>query len=496
VADSRAPGLRLLILLALAGLMLLAFVPLFFAVASVTRATLLDAHEQAARALGRAVASDVGEVRAREPGDVARAIDSHVGSRAVEAIVVFDAAGAREATAGNRADVAAIPAPPRPYREMEARVRGALGRALDVTIPIGDGAIVARLRTDDDADRATPLVRLVALYMVVFALALLTFAYFALTRLIVRPVDALVSAADRVASGARSLAVPRAGARELAELGVSVQSMTERLVAEEAKLRAKVEELTRTTARLTEARDQLVRSEQMASVGRLAAGLAHEIGNPLAAILGMEDLLLDGGLSADEQRDFLTRMKRETERISGVLRDLLDFARPERSDAPLAPSVSGIHAAPTDVGRAIDDVFALLRPQRPFKTVSLASDLPVEPVLVRLGAQRLTQVLLNVAMNAGHAIAHRGADEKDTVTVRVRRVGERARIEVDDTGPGVPPGMRERIFEPFVTTKDVGEGTGLGLAVCRGVVEAAGGTIAVDPAFSPGARIAIELPLA
>jgi signal transduction histidine kinase len=494
VADPRAPGLRVQILLALAGLMLLAFVPLFFAVASVTRATLLDLHEQGARALGRAVASDVDEVRAHDAADVARTIESHVGSRAVEAIVVFGATGEREAAAGGAADVESIPAPPRPYREMDARVKGALGRALDVTVPIGDGAVVARLRTDDDADRAAPLVRLVALYMVVFALALLTFAYFALTRLIVRPVDALVRAADRVATGARSLAVPRAGASELWELGVSVQAMTERLVAEEDKMRAKVDELTRTTARLTETRDQLVRSEQMASVGRLAAGLAHEIGNPIAAILGMEDLLLEGGLSTEEQRDFLARMKRETERISGVLRDLLDFARPE-GDGHGAPSLSSALAAPVDVASVANDVFALLRPQRPFKTVRLVADFPAEPVPVRLGAQRLTQVLLNVVMNAGHAIAARGATEADAVTVRARRDGDRARIEIEDTGPGVPVTMRERIFEPFVTTKDVGEGTGLGLAVCRGVVEAAGGTIAVDPTFIAGARIAIVLPI-
>ena len=218
--------------------MVLAFVPLFFAVASVTRATLLDAHEQAARALGRAVAADVGEARAHDPASLARTLESHVGAGAVEAMAVFDASGAREASAGNPIDLAAVRAPPRPYREGDARVRGAQGRALDVTVPVGDGAVVARLRTDDDADRAAPLVRLVALYMTTFALALVTFAYFALTRVIVRPLDALVHAADRVAGGGRALTVPRAGAREIAELGVSVHSMTERLLADEKAMRA------------------------------------------------------------------------------------------------------------------------------------------------------------------------------------------------------------------------------------------------------------------
>src|SRR5262245_15499104 len=103
--------------------MMLAFAPLFFAVASVTRATLLDAHEQAARALGRAVAADLGEVRARDRASVARALESHIGRGAVEAAVVFGPDGAREASAGSPIDVAAIRAPAPPYREGDARVR-------------------------------------------------------------------------------------------------------------------------------------------------------------------------------------------------------------------------------------------------------------------------------------------------------------------------------------------------------------------------------------
>jgi signal transduction histidine kinase len=494
LAESRAPGLRVQIILALAGLMMLAFVPLFFAVASVTRATLLDAREHGARALGRAVAADIGEVRSRgDLAEVARVLESHVGQGAIEAACVWGPNGGREACAGTPLDLSSFGTPALPYREGERRVRGSAGRSLDVTVPVSDALVIARLRTDDDADRAAPLVRLVALYMLTFGLALLTFAYFSLTRLIVRPVDALVRAADRVASGGKFLEVPGAAARELAELGVSLQTMTARLVREEDQLRGKVDELTQTTARLTEAQRQLVRSEQMASVGRLSAGLAHEIGNPLAAILGMEDLLLEGGLTPEEQRDFLVRMKRETERISGVLRDLLDFARPEGG----AHSVQ-MPAAPTDVAATANDVFALLRAQKPFKTLRLTLDAERDAVKVAISSARLTQVLLNVLLNAGAAIGARGLQDSDAVTVRVRRTedGKQARIEVSDTGPGIAESIRERIFEPFVTTKDVGDGTGLGLAVCRGVVEAAGGTIAVDPAYTAGARMVIVLPLA
>jgi signal transduction histidine kinase len=338
------------------------------------------------------------------------------------------------------------------------------------------------------ATAAAPLVRLVALYMIVFALALLVFAYFSLTRLIVRPIDQLVDAADRVASGARTLRVPRTGPREIVGLSVSVQSMAERLIAEEAALIMKVEELTDTTTRLSRAQAQLVRSERMASVGRLSAGLAHEIGNPIAALIGLEDLLLDGDLPPEEHRDFLQRMRRETERIHTIIRDLLDFARPE------GPRDGDLEApARADVGRVVSDVVALARPQKHFRGVTIETDVAGD-LGAAIGASRLTQVLLNLLLNAGAALA---AAPRDSGRVRLRAFaidGPRVRIEVDDNGPGVASAVRDRLFEPFVTTKEVGQGTGLGLAVCRGLVESAGGEIGLDASFEGGARFYVVLP--
>jgi two-component system, NtrC family, sensor kinase len=332
-------------------------------------------------------------------------------------------------------------------------------------------------------------VRLVALYTTVFALALLLFAYFALTRLIVRPIEQLAQATDRVAGGARVLRVRTAGARELVELGASVSSMTKKLIANESALLHKVQELTETTTRLTQTQAQLVRSERLASVGRLSAGLAHEIGNPIAALMGLEDLLLEGELPA-ETRDFVARMRRETERIHRVVRDLLDFARPEAK----AGEAGEVHE-PTDVGAVIDDVTALVRPQKPFRGVRIGRELD-ETLHVALPASRLTQVLLNIVLNAGAAIASKGRDD-GRVTLRARRVGSgRVQIEVEDNGPGIALDVREQIFEPFVTTKSIGEGTGLGLAVCRGLVESAGGEIGLDGGYEGGARFFVLLPAA
>jgi signal transduction histidine kinase len=484
------PGLRVQIVLALAGVILVAYVPLFFAVAQVTRATSFAYREEAARALGRAVASHVSDLAERDPGGMAGRLSSHVGEGGALAIVVFGASGVIDASAGAPAEIALVRPPARPYGEAATRVAARSGaRALDVVLPSGERAVLVRIRTDEDAARSAEVVRGIALYMGVFALALLVFAYIALTRAIVRPVEQLARAADRVASGARSFDLPATGARELAELGSSVRAMASRFILDDKALRSKVDELTTTTRRLGETRTQLEGSEHMASVGRLAAGVAHEIGNPIAAIMGMHDLIEDAETPDETRADFLRRMRKETERINVVVRDLLDYARPENGPPSARPV-----ATRADVTEIVEDAVALVRPQKEWRGVALGVDVEAG-LAVRLSPQRLTQVLLNLLLNAGAAIGDRPESEARAVTVRARRAPEgAARIEVEDSGPGVPPAMRDRIFDPFVTSKEVGSGTGLGLAVCRGIIEGAKGRIFVDPACATGARFVLELP--
>ncbi len=497
VGRSRTPGLRVQIVVALAGLMVLAFLPLFFAVASLARATLQTAHEEGARAVGRAVSSHVRDARrTRDETALQRAIESHIGADGILAVCIFAHHDPSELCAGEVAGASMRPTSNGPYRDGVALAQTAIGRVVDVTVAADGAAFVTRVRVDRDHNLGAPLVGLVAIYMATFGFALLTFAYFALTRVIVRPIDALAQAADRVASGARTFTRARSGAREIAELGASVQLMTTRLVAEEAALRAKIDELTLTTTRLTEARAQLVRSERLASVGRLAAGIAHEIGNPIAALMGMEDLLLDGDLPPETTRDFLERMKRETTRIHTVVRDLLDFARPEDP-----PSETAMPIAPAVVAEVLNDVAALLRPQKSFKGLNVNVDVADAGELrAALPADRLMQVILNLAMNAGDAIVSTNASESAVVmgrvTLRARVENAAVRLEVEDTGPGVPEALVGHIFEPFVTTKEVGKGTGLGLAVCRGIIEAASGEIGLDTSYTEGARFYVTLPRA
>lgn len=474
-------GLRLQILLLLGGLLLLAFIPLFFAVATYTSATLQQLRVGHARALGRAIGAHAAEARAsRNDEELMSLLRAEVGTEGVVAIGVYGANGQREAAVGEPEAVDRLPAGNVANAEGLREVGGSL---LAVTVPSSAGAVVAVLRIDDQSARAVPLVRLVGLYTLLVGLALLVLAYFALTRLIVRPLDALARAAERVAGGARQLAVPKTSVRELSDLGVSFGIMTERLLREEDKLRTKIDEVERATERLKVAQDRLVRSERLASVGRLSAGLAHEIGNPISALMGLQDLVLAGGLSPEEERDFMQRMRRETERIHRILRDLLQFAR------PAASPVGGGEQEPGDVETAVRDTAALIAPQSSLKDVGLKLQISAGLPSVALGNEQLMQVTLNLLMNAADAVGAGG-----NVRVIVTGAAGGVRLIVEDDGPGVDPRVQAQLFEPFVTTKDIGKGTGLGLAVCRGLIEAAGGSIALDLEHRQGARFVVELP--
>ena len=474
-------GLRLQILLLLGGLFLLAFVPLFLAVATYASFTLRQVRQTHAQALGRAIAGHVTEARAhRSPDELLRLLGAEVGSQGVAAIGVYGADGQPTARAGEPFIIDLLPARIALGREMVVSLEQQA--ALEVLVPGSDGAVVAILRTDDSAARAGPLIRLLGLYSLLVGLVLLVGAYFALTRLIVRPLDALARAAERVAHGARRFSVPQGGARELTELGRNLHTMTEHLIREEEALRAKVDEVERATVSLKEAQERLIRSERLASVGRLAAGLAHEVGNPIAALLGLEDLMLEGGLEPAEQQDFLQRMRKETERINRILRDLLQFARAGEQHEPAG-------AAQGDVAEAVRDTAALIAPQKEMREVELEVSVPAGLPSVSLSAEQLMQVVLNLVLNAVDAL-----DGGGRVRVTAEQIPAGVRLVVEDNGPGVAVVVRGRLFEPFVTTKEVGKGTGLGLAVCRGLVEAVGGSISLDTTFRDGARFIVELP--
>lgn len=353
--------------------------------------------------------------------------------------------------------------------------RGITGLGRMVEEAVGDRAFV---RVYVEAPEQVPLSNLFLLYVAVTGGVILLMTNFALTYLIVRPIDAVRRASERLARGGE-VEVPVRGAAEVARLAATFNEMARQLRADRSALEQRLIELERTTRELEAAQDQVLRSARLASVGRLAAGVAHEIGNPLAAILGLIELSRDE--EDDAARDeFLARIQKETERINGIIRDLLDFARQGEEE-----EVRGS----ADLARVIEDAVQLVAPQKDMRTLSIEQRVEEDVPRVRGSADRLSQVVLNLLLNAADAMNGEGE-----VTVELSSEDDVVVLVVSDSGPGIPEDVLTDIFEPFVTTKPVGQGTGLGLAVCHTIIERLGGTIQASNA--DGARFEIRIPAA
>ncbi len=349
------------------------------------------------------------------------------------------------------------------------------------SIEVEDGGRALALWIEP-AGRSLP--GLLFLYVGITAAAALLLTYILLGRSIVRPVEDLTRASERLARSparAEPERVPVRGAAEVARLAVAFNAMQAELASERATLRRRLEELERTTKELASAQRSLVTSEKLASVGRLAAGVAHEIGNPLSAILGLVELVEAGDLAPEQQREFLRRVRKETERIHHIIRDLLDFARDEPASAERS----------CDLREVVEDAVRLVAPQKDLQRITIERRFAEECPPARGEAARLAQVVLNLLLNAADAIEGEG-----TITLEVRPAAGFVELAVADTGSGIPASIREHLFEPFVTTKPPGQGTGLGLAVCHTIIERLGGTIEVESPPEGGARFLVRLPIA
>jgi len=225
---------------------------------------------------------------------------------------------------------------------------------------------------------------------------------------------------------------------------------------------------------------ELVQSEKMASLGRLAAGVAHEINNPLSGVLiyanlALEDMTTDSPLSDD-----IKRVISETTRCKEIVRELLDFARQDESACDVV-----------DVNMIIEDGIRLIQNQATFHNIKIDLDLQKEIPPVNASGIRLNQVFLNLYLNAVEAMGGNGCLH---IKTEANLDEQKVKITVSDDGVGIPDDIQTKIFEPFFTTKEVGKGTGLGLSVSYGIVQECGGYIEVKSEPKKGACFTIELP--
>jgi signal transduction histidine kinase/CheY-like chemotaxis protein len=320
------------------------------------------------------------------------------------------------------------------------------------------------------ASAAAAGVLLVAL-TVAFLLAV-TFA-----RSLVDPLRRLRAAASEMAEGKRDVTalapVTAIGGDEVVALAYQFDAMAARVREEEARLRAAYDEL-------AVAQHQLVQSEKLSAVGRVVSGIAHELNNPLAAILLFaENLLASDGHSAGDV-EMLSMVATQAHRARAIVGDLLSFVRAREHRQEAADIGDIVAHAARAVGPAVDDAGACL-------TISRSDAVP----LVRIDALGIEQVLTNLIVNGAQAAGRGG-----TVVVSLAPTDTGVRIRVEDTGPGIPETAMPRIFEPFFTTKGIGKGTGLGLSVSLGIVQQHDGTLTaanLPESEGGGARFTLDL---
>ena len=300
-----------------------------------------------------------------------------------------------------------------------------------------------------------------------------------------RPMRALVQKSRRVGSGDLSGPLALAQRDEIGELAAEINSMCEQLAAAQQRLAAE------TAARIT-ALEQLRHADRLATVGQLAAGIAHELGTPLNVVSQRAKMIASGDVMGREAADGARIVFEQSQRITGVIRQLLDFARRR------VPQT-----AVYDLRDVATQTIAFLGPLAKKQSVELHLEVLPEPLCCDVDAGQFQQVLTNLVMNGMHALRAQGV-----VRVRLDRVqatppadvaaapGEFARVQVYDDGHGIAPEHLPRIFEPFFTTKDVGEGTGLGLAVSWGIVREHGGWIDVESEAGRGTTFSVFVPFA
>jgi len=340
-------------------------------------------------------------------------------------------------------------------------------------------------------DNAITLVALSLGFVILAALSV----SFLVHRLVHLPLRDLESGARRLTSGNLDHTIPVRSADELGQLATSFNSMTAAL--RDSQLERKtwaetLEEKVKTrTQQLRVAEAEATRGEKLASVGLLAAGIAHELNNPLTGVLTFSTLLRkkmpDGSLDAED----MDLVIQETKRCAAIIRRLLDFAREKKPEKKFS-----------DLNQIIEETERLIERPAHLRDIEIRKELDTNLPPVWVDADQIKQVVMNMLVNAQQAI-----EKKGTIDVRTRIAPEPKRAEplaepvrmveiaVMDTGCGIPEKNLQRIFDPFFTSKEVGKGTGLGLSVSHGIVRAHGGLIEVESTVGEGTTFRVYLPV-
>jgi len=317
-------------------------------------------------------------------------------------------------------------------------------------------------------------------YFVLDFILLFALGSFILARIVVNPINRLLAATEKITSGHYGQRLRISGSAELASLADAFNEMSATLQNKDRQVSEHLAALEQANNDLCQAREEAIRTEKMASIGLLAAGMAHEIGTPLASIMGYADLAAAEQPDSAATQDYARRISEDCARIDRIVRGLLDYSRPR-----------GSGGVSTDIRQVISASLELLTQQGVFKHVQTAIELEDRLPEAMADPHQLQQVLVNLMLNSRDALPGDGI-----LTARARCVEEQVCIDIFDNGSGIPEEHLKHIFDPFFTTKPPGKGTGLGLAISARIIEGFGGRITVTSSPGAGSCFSVWLPLA
>ena len=306
-----------------------------------------------------------------------------------------------------------------------------------------------------------------------------------------RPIKRLAARAEQYDEDGELLFSVRLEDGELNKLSLALNQMMDRISRDREKLRENVAVLEKTNLELKKAQKEIVRAEKLASVGRLSAGIAHEIGNPIGIILGYLELLKSEEQNTDERQECLNRAESEVYRINAIIKQLLNVSRPVGGE----PKILALHSFLEDLIKdvKIQPLFAEIK-------IDFSAKAPLDQVLV--DSDHLRQVCLNLLINAADAI--KSSDNATNGHIRITTsiklptdtdsltASSMIKIQIRDNGKGISEEELENIFDPFYTTKD--DGTGLGLYICKEIIERHNGRIWAESELDKGSKFIIEIP--
>lgn len=369
-------------------------------------------------------------------------------------------------------------------------------RFLIVTTPIRlkDSQIPAAVSCAVDLEPFYTLQRknqmVVLFYTAINMLLLVFLGTYAISRATIRPINSLVKRAEeRQEYNSLDFIYPQ-GRNEFRRLSTSLNRMLDRIETDKLRLKDSLVDLEEANKEIKARQNELIRAEKLASVGRLSAGIAHEIGNPIGIVLGYLDMLGHQNLSRTEAEDYINRCQKEIQKINTIIRELLDFSRPSNQKEPETVSVHAL----------IKETMDLLAVQPVMRNVSQKYDLDAARDYVSAYPDKLRQVFVNLVLNAADALSTNPPENSEIIirsgiTTDAIQKEEWLRVEISDNGVGIRQTDLETIFDPFYTTKEPGHGTGLGLYVCYMIIDNMGGTMNVDSSPGEGTTFSVMFPL-